>query len=394
MENKINKKYKIAYVLTPISFGGSEKVSLNFLKHVDREKFDIEPIMFLRPWEKDNFFEEEIRELKFKSFSIPVSNSIKGELLRVPRCLLKLKEIVGKRHYDLVHTHGYLADLLGLPVARNSGLPAVSTCHGFIRGGLKLSLYNRLDLMALGYFDRVIAVSDSIRNDWLTDKVRPERIKVIENSTSCQLSGTEVAKDSAGVRESKRKTAGVEPGEILLGYSGRLSREKGVADLISAVKLLIESGMPVKLLLLGDGAQRVELEELVARNRMTEKVYFAGFQNDVESWLAAMDIFVLPSHSEGTPMALLEAMASGVPCIATAVGGIPAVIDSGINGILVSPEKPAEIRDAVLLLVSDGVRCSNMAKSAQLKMEQKYNVHTWARNIEEEYVRTICSTQS
>ncbi|MBW4056400.1 MAG: glycosyltransferase family 4 protein [Proteobacteria bacterium] len=382
-------KYKIAYVLTPITFGGSDKVSLNFLEHVDREKFDIEPIMFLRPWETGNFFEIEITRLKFKSFTIPVSSSIKGELLRVPRCLLKLKEIVGTRHYDLVHTHGYLADLLGLPAARASGVPAVSTCHGFILGGPKLSLYNKLDLLALGYFDKVIAVSDSIRTDWLMNKVRPERIKVIENSTSCSEYRAYPAKNISDVRKSKRKTAGAEPGEILLGYSGRLSREKGVADLICAVKMLTESGMSVKLVLLGDGAQRAELEELAATNRMTEKVYFAGFQTDVEDWLTAMDIFVLPSHTEGTPMALLEAMASGVPCIATAVGGIPSVIDSGINGILVSPGKPAEIRDAVRLLVSDRERSSCMAKNAQLKIEQKFNVHTWARSIEEEYVKTI-----
>lgn len=388
-----NMKFKIAYVLTPITFGGLEKVSLNFLKHVDRERFDIEPIMFLRPWEKGNFFEDEIRRLNFESFTIPVANSVNGELLRVPRCLLKLKDLVGKRHYDLVHTHGYLADLLGLPAARASGVPAVSTCHGFIPGGLKLSLYNRLDLFALGCFDRVIAVSDSIRRDWLKNRVPNERIKVIENSTSCRLSQADSSESGLEDRDSKRKMAGAGPGEILLGYSGRLSREKGIADLICAMKMLIESGLPLKLVLLGDGAQRLELEELAVANGVKEHVCFAGFQTDVESWLAAMDIFVFPSHSEGTPMALLEAMASGVPCIATAVGGIPAVIHSGINGILISPGEPDEIRDAVRLLVFDREKRSSLAQNAQLKIEQKYNVHNWARSIEAEYVRTICTNQ-
>ncbi|MHB8121127.1 MAG: glycosyltransferase family 4 protein [Desulfuromonadaceae bacterium] len=388
-----SNKYKIAYVLTPIDFGGLEKVSLNFLTHVDRDRFDIEPIMFLRPWENGNFFEDEIRRLKFESFTIPVSNSVKGELFRVPRCLLNLKNIVRKRQYDLVHTHGYLADLLGLPAARASGVPAVSTCHGFIPGGLKLSLYNRLDLLALGRFDRVIAVSDSIRRDWLKNCVPAERIKVIENATSCRLPQAGPNKNSTDARESKRKMAGAGPGEILLGYSGRLSREKGIADLISAMKMLIESGLSLKLVLLGDGAQRAELEELAAGSGVKEHVCFAGFQTDVESWLTAMDIFVFPSHSEGTPMALLEAMAAGVPCIATAVGGIPAVIHSGISGILISPGKPVEIRDAVRLLASDRDKGSGMAKCAQLKIEQKYNVHNWARSIEEEYVRTICMNQ-
>ncbi len=385
---RINK-YKIAYVLTPIDFGGLEKVSLNFLTHVDRERFDIEPIMFLRPWENGNFFEDEIKRLNFESFTIPVSKSVKGELFRVPRCLLNLKNIVRKRQYDLVHTHGYLADLLGLPAARASGVPAVSTCHGYIQGGLKLSLYNRLDLLALRRFDRVIAVSDSIRRDWLKNSVPAERIKVIENATSCRLSQAGPNEHSTDTRESKRKLAGAGAGEILLGYSGRLSREKGIADLICAMKMLIESGLSLKLVLLGDGVQRAELEELAARSGVREHVCFAGFQTDVENWLTAMDLFVFPSHSEGTPMALLEAMAAGVPCIATAVGGIPAVIHSGINGILVSPGKPEEISAAVRLLVSDRDKGSGMAKCAQLKIEQKYNVHNWARSIEEEYVRAI-----
>ncbi len=382
-------KYKIAYVLTPITFGGLEKVNLNFLNHVDREKFDIEPIMFLRPWETGNFFEEEIKQLKFQSFSIPVSNSAKGELLRIPRCLLKLKQIIGERHYDLVHTHGYLADLLGLPAARTAGVPVMSTCHGFIRGGLKLSLYNRLDLLALGHFDRVIAVSNSISNDWLVKCVRPERIKIIENATSCLEVRVNTEKCNSGDRENRRLAAGVKSGEILLGFSGRLSREKGVADLIRAVKMLTEFGAPIKLLLLGDGEQRVELEVLASESGVTDKLFFAGFQDDVEDWLNAMDIFVLPSLSEGTPMALLEAMASGLPCIASAVGGIPQVIDSGIDGILVAPGNPKEICDAIYSLCADTEKQEILSHNAKQKITHKFNIKNWTTKIESEYLDVL-----
>ncbi|MDA8430923.1 MAG: glycosyltransferase [Geobacteraceae bacterium] len=387
---ELAKKYKIAYVLTPVTFGGLEKVSLNFLSHVDREKFEIEPIMFLRPWEAENFFTDEIRRLDFNSFSIPVSHSVNGELLRVPRCLLQLKKIVGMGQYDLIHTHGYLADLLGLPAAMISGVPLLSTCHGFIQGGWKLSLYNQLDLKALGRFDRVIAVSDSIRNDWLTKYVRPERIKVIENSTSCPELRGNPGDNRSTVREHYRKAAGASPETIVLGFSGRLSREKGVADLIIAVKLLTESGVSIRLLVLGDGARRAELEALAAASGVTDKVLFAGFQADIGNWLAAMDIFILPSHTEGTPLALLEAMASAVPCIATAVGGIPAVIDQHVDGILIAPGKPDEIRDAVQLLVSDSVKRTALAEKGRAKIARQYNVRSWARSIEQEYVRTIC----
>lgn len=377
--------YKIAYVLTPITFGGSEKVSLNFLKHVNREKFDIELIMFVRPWETGNFFEEEVNRLKFKTFSIPVSKTVHGELLRVPRCLMKLKEIVASRDYDLLHTHGYLADLLGLPVARTSGVPVVSTCHGFIDGGLKLSLYNRLDLHALGYFDRVIAVSDSIRRGWLQSRINPERITIIEN---CAATGVN-PELRAVTRKEKREQMQIADHEVLLGFFGRLSREKGIVYLLHALRMLRESGVAAKLIVLGEGAQRAELENIIREEKLSDQVIFAGFQRNIEEWLAAADIFVLPSLTEGTPMALLEAMSLGLPCIASAVGGVPKVIDSGENGILVAPGNSGQIRDAVLHLCNDAPGRARISRKACRKIEQTYNIASWAGRIEKEYLRTI-----
>jgi len=376
-------KYKIAYVLTPVTFGGSEKVSLNFLKHVNRDKFDIEPIIFVRPWE-ENFFQEEIRQLKLKTFSIPVSKSVKGELFRVPRCLMKLKEIVGAHEYDLVHTHGYLADMLGLVAARTSGIPVVSTCHGFIRGGLKLSLYNRLDLAALGYFDKVIAVSDSISNGWLQNKVKPQKISVIENCVSTGANPALVA--AAG---KKRELMRVAPDEILLGFFGRLSSEKGLIHLLEALKLLVSLKVPVKLALLGEGAQRAELEEIVQRDKLSDRVIFAGFQPGIEEWLVAADIFVLPSLTEGTPMALLEAMSLGLPCIASAVGGIPQVIDSGIDGILVPPGNPEELGEALFSLCLDAEKRALLSNNAKEKIRQKFNIKKWTSKIENEYLKIL-----
>lgn len=379
------KRHRIAYVLTPITFGGSEKVSLTFLKYVDREKFDIEPILFLRPWENRNFFEEEIRRLEFKTFSIPVSKSVNGELFRVPRCLMNLKEIVGKGNYDLVHTHGYLADLLGLTAARVSGLSVVSTCHGFINGGWKLSLYNRLDIEALAWFDRVIAVSDSISNGWLQSRVKPEKITIIEN---CASPLTESALITS-MREKKRGLMQIAADEILLGFFGRLSSEKGIVYLLEALKLLQDTELRVKLVLLGEGSQRTELEEIVRRDRLSEQVIFAGFEKKIEEWMAATDIFVLPSLTEGTPMALLEAMSFGLPCIASAVGGVPKVIESGEDGILVAPGNPSQIRDAVLSICNDDSQRDSISRKARQKIERNYDAGLWARRIENEYLRIL-----
>lgn len=389
MVRDVTKRYNVAYVMTPITFGGSEKVSLNFLKHVDRDKFNIELILFLRPWEDNNTFEAEIKHLGFTYTSIPVSNNKFFDLLRVPRCLIKLKEVIAANSYDLIHTHGYIADLLGFIVSNIINIPIVSTCHGFIKGGIKLSLYNNLDLMVLNKFDKIIAVSDAIRNDLLVCNVNVTNITVIENATSTPTKSLDICAS----RNSIRKFLQIESDEQLLGYFGRLSEEKGILYLLEAVKLLEEFSLPIKLVIIGEGPQRELLTNMAVSKKILERIIFVGFQKNIEEWLAAVDIFVLPSLSEGTPMALLEAMSMRLPCIASAVGGISKIIDSGEDGILVAPGNPEEIRDAVRLLVSDRERSLCMAKNAQLKIEQKYNVHTWARSIENEYVRTICLTQ-
>lgn len=125
---------------------------------------------------------------------------------------------------------------------------------------------------------------------------------------------------------------------------------------MESFKLLNGFAHSYKLEVIGEGPQLIELNAMVQNYGLVSKVIFAGFQERIDEWFAATDIFVLPSLTEGTPMVLLEAMAHGVPCIASAVGGIPMIIESGVDGILVPPEQPEEIRDAII------DSCTNKAK--------------------------------
>ena len=108
------KKIKIAYILTPITFGGSERVSLNFLKSVDREKFDINPIIFLRPWEAEPYFTTELRKIGYCYSVLPIALKEAGDFLRPIRCFSRVYSALKNGFFDLVHTHGYQADLVGI----------------------------------------------------------------------------------------------------------------------------------------------------------------------------------------------------------------------------------------------------------------------------------------
>ncbi len=384
----MSKKMKIAYVATPITFGGTEKVNLNFLKYVNRDQFAIEPILFLRPWESEKIFESELKKLGFKHYSISVAKSTNPELFRVLRCLFDLLKVIRGNSYDLIHTHGYLADLLGVLVSKICKIPIISTCHGFIYEGSKLTFYNNLDCFALKHFDKIISVSDPLKYDLINKKISKDKITVIENTPDSNHGKNDISESRNQLRNNIR----VESSDILIGFIGRLSSEKGLKYLLEAIKLLGNSPQSFKLVLIGEGPQEVELRAMVDDNGLTSVVVFAGFQKNIDEWLTAIDIFVLPSLTEGTPMVLLEAMAHGVPCIATSVGGIPQVIESGIDGILVQPAKPEEISNAVSGLATDLLKREKLTTNARNKIRNQYNIKDWAVKIENEYINVANSS--
>jgi len=377
----MSNKIKIAYVATPITFGGSERVNLNFLKNYDRNKFHIVPILFLRPWEPETYFESELKKLDLAYVTIPVAKSRKLDVFRVMRCFLKLKKLIHGNSYDLIHTHGYLADLLGYLVSKKVKLPIISTCHGFIYDGMKLKLFYNLDIRVLRSFDKIISVSDSLKTDLINKNVPADKISLIENTPELITTN-----DRQEMRYKLRKKFSVKSNEILLGYIGRLSEEKGLCYLIESIKSLDDTTHKFKLILIGKGCQDTKLKLLSDKYRISSKVIFAGFQKDIDSWLAAIDIFILPSLTEGTPMVLLEAMSHGVPCIASAVGGVPLLIESGVDGILVQPGNPSEINSAIYSISTDFTKRDNIINNARMKIEKKYNINEWIKKIETEYI--------
>lgn len=375
---------RVAYILTAIDFGGSDRVSLNFLKKVDRKRFETVPILLTRPWEEENIFIRELRKEGYPIEKVPVALRPRSEgrdYFRILRCLKIAHSILKKGSFDLVHTHGYFADIVGIPVAKKLSISTIATCHGFISNDRNLRIYNGLDRLVLKFSDKIIAVSEEIKKELIQSGINESRIGVILNAVNTNIR-SEQASES---RQEKRRQLKIGEEERVVGYVGRLSEEKGIKNLMIAASMLIRSGTPVKVLILGEGPQRKELEALVEKEGLTESVIFAGFQTDVESWMPALDLFCLPSLTEGTPMALLEAMAYGVPVVATAVGGVPGVIQSGRNGLLVSPNQSEALRDAIAQLLKEGALRSSLSEAARDSIKKNYHIDDWTRKIEAQY---------
>lgn len=255
---------------------------------------------------------------------------------------------------DLLHMHNSTALFYGTLAARRAQTRgAVYTEHAatFSHGPIASWFHRRL----VKRLSQAVTVSETVKQRWCRyDGLKPDSVQVIYNGVPAPPPAGASREPSKGPR---------------IAYVGRLSREKG-ADLLLEAFAAVRRAIPAsELVLIGDGAERPALEKRAAE---IGGVHFAGWQQDVPAWLATMDLFALPSRTEGLPLALLEAMAAGLPAVAADVGGVHEALDNGTTGLLVDPENPARLAEAMLALAQDPARRSGMGRSARQRFENRF----------------------
>ncbi len=258
------------------------------------------------------------------------------------RAVRQIEECIQEDGIQLLHTHGYKADLYGYVAARRSGKPIVATCHNWVGGTAALGIYNRLDRMALKRFQGLAAVSDSVAQRLLDSGVAAKKIRTIAN-------GIDV-----GLFERARPLPVFEfDGNKVVGMVARLDLQKGFEYLLRATRELFSAFPALKVVIVGEGPDRQAIESMVQRFGLQSNVILAGQHSHMPEIYAAMDVFVLPSLNEGLPMTILEAMAASRPVVATRVGAIPKVIKDGETGLLVDPGDADGLRNALERLLRD-----------------------------------------
>jgi glycosyltransferase involved in cell wall biosynthesis len=275
---------------------------------------------------------------------------------------------------DVVHTHGYRADVVDAGVARRLGIATLTTVHGFTGGGWKNRLYERLQRRAFRRFDAVVAVSQPLGEALVRGGVPRERVQVIQNAWDSTVTLLD--------RAAARRALAVPDAGFRIGWVGRVSHEKGLDVMLEALGLLGDA--PVQLSILGDGDERKALEGRGAALGVTGRTTWHGTVADAAPLFPGFDVFVLSSRTEGTPMALFEAMAAGVPVVATTVGGVPDVV-SPAEAILVPPDDPASLADAVRETLSDPAAAHARACAARRRLEREFAVQPWLERYETLY---------
>lgn len=273
-----------------------------------------------------------------------------------PGAVRRLRADIAAVGADVVHTHGYKANLYGYLATRRPRVPVVATNHRFDRGR-----HNTFDKPVLRRFDAVYAVSDEAR-----DSLR----------------------SVYGIADASTIPNGVDPAEFagaapaldlphpLVGMVARLAPEKAPMDFLG-----IAAAVPdATFVLVGDGPMREEIASAAGPN-----VVLAGFCDDMPGVYASLDVLVQPSYREGMPMTILEAMAAGVPVVATRVGAAEDVIEQGVTGLLVRPGDVAGLSEAVRGLLDDPVRREAISRAAGEAVNRRFTVEVMAGRYAEKY---------
>jgi glycosyltransferase involved in cell wall biosynthesis len=256
--------------------------------------------------------------------------ALNADTPRFGSAIREVADFLGRWDADLLFCHGYKANLLGRPAARRAGVPAVGVSRGWTAECLKVRLYEWLDRRHLRWMDRVVCVSEAQAAKVRRAKVPERKVKVIANAVDPER----FADPDPRCRE-KLLRYFREPPELIVGAAGRVSPEKGFDLFVRAAVELAETHPHAGFILFGEGVCRPYLLEMVRDAGLAGRVALPGFRADLDRFLPHLDVFVLPSYTEGLPNVVLEACAAGVPVVATAVGGTPEVIEHDRTGYLV-----------------------------------------------------------
>lgn len=266
---------------------------------------------------------------------------------------------------DIVHSHGYRADLIGGLAARRAGVPWLSTAHGFTGGDAKNRLYEWLQRQAFRRAAAVVAVSAPVRDCLVGAGVRPERVHLLTNAwTPKPLMSREEASGRLGLPD----------GVPIIGWVGRLTAEKGPDLFLDALATLPDR--PWLAAVVGDGAERPALEARARALGIEARVRWLGLVPQAAALYAAFDVWVLSSRTEGTPIALFESLSARVPVVATAVGGVPDVI-SPAEAIVVPPGDPAAIAAGIREVLADPDAARIRSEAGLRRLRTAFAPDTW-----------------
>lgn len=278
--------------------------------------------------------------------------------------IVGIRELVTRAEVDVVHAHGYKADIYVYLAMRTSRTPFVSTCHNWLDNDRKASFYGFLDRWILRRYARIVAVSADVRQRLLDSGVDAQKTSMIRNGIDLRPfdHAPALLKDELAWS-----------GFPLVGLAGRLSFEKGVDIFLQSAARVLAQLPEAKFVVAGDGPEQAALDAMIDELGIRSSVRMLGRRTDMPSFYASLDVLVSSSRTEGLPIGILEAMASRLPLVATPVGEIPALIKDGRTGMLSPVENRELLAEAIVDLLRNPEKRKQLGSAARQLVEEQFS---------------------
>lgn len=374
-------KYRILHIIDHLGSGGAQEAVCQLVRYGRKDRFQPEVVSL----HGCGHYYEVLRSL-----GVPVHTLAPQGFARaaIPFIFLRLFRLLACNRYDLIHTHLIGANVLGAPLAAFYRVPVRFT-HDQTRDDVRdYSLVHRwLDTLANRLNTHIIAVSTSIRNFLChKEKISAGKISVIYNSVDLLRFSP---KDSQKARQSAREKWGLPAEALIIGGVGRLHYQKNFPLFLEVASEVGTLFPQARFVIAGEGPERAALENLGRKLGIASRLRFLGFVPDMPELYQALDILMLTSHFEGTPLTVLEAMAMGVPVVAARVDGVAEVLEDGQDGLLVPPGRRDLFVAGVARLIRDQGLRQQLSRAGQEKARQHFSAEAMVRQVEALYLRYL-----
>ncbi|MFH1996406.1 MAG: glycosyltransferase family 4 protein [Candidatus Omnitrophota bacterium] len=303
---------------------------------------------------------------------------------KVMMAVPKLSRMITDGAVDIVHAHTRVTQVAACFATLRTGVPSVSTCHGYFK--------TRLGRRIFGCWGKkVVAISGPVRDHLVND------LKVDERSIALIHTGINIDKFSMRPPDeelaSLRKTHRFGDGPVI-GTIGRMSPVKGHEFFVRAFQHVLKKRPDAMGVIVGDGPDKAMLARLIETLEIGDSFRLVEPTTDTVKYYSAFDIFVLPSVSEGLGLSLLEAMAAGTPCVASNVGGVKDIINDTGSGLLVPPEDPGSLSEAIVTMLDDDSLRKRVREGARARVEEKFSIQHAAEKMRSMYEEVAAAASS
>ena len=357
--------------------GGPEKTILRCPKFADPDRYNI-TAAYIYPQGDPGMcvIRESAKQKKCPLYEIAEAHAFDFHAVDA------MAELCRDLKIDIWHSHDYKTNVLGRLIRRKHPMKLVTTAHGFTRETWRTRLYYHIDNLAMLGYDQVITVSPPLVEHCARHGVNPDRLTYIPNA----IDTTEYRRtQTPGLAKAELN---LPPDSFAIGVIGRLSIEKGVDRSIRMMAQLVKTHPHVELHLIGDGPQRKELEQLAIRLGVASSIRWWGWQTDARPIYEMLDMLLLPSHTEGLPNVVLEAMAMRVPVAATNVGGVSDLLNHGECGMILGDDEHTW-KDSIAPLLTDPGICETFSGRAHLRVCQSFGFANRMQKVMGVYDRVL-----